>query len=151
MFFFFDLFIDWLGFKRAFDAGKVFLVFNIWFSDLDELFFWWFIELIFSGVEKIAIGFIFLHDVEGHLQIGKLKFDDKIDEHFIFWLGYSKIFTFFPKLFSHPVCNNSHILQVIHKTLHISYLLTKQTTQPQLTPGSSFFVFVNQCERYYFA
>ena len=133
-----------LGLHWFFDAIEVFLMLDVWIFD--------FIELLLAGVvviERVWIKEIlelcwFFEDVQSHFESCVLEFYNKVDEDLVFNLRNLEFFTDSPKLFGHPVSNYRHIFKVLHESFDISDLLCEKARQPELSPGSSFLIFINQ-------
>lgn len=100
-------------------------MFFVTFFDLIELLFTGFILCQSELVEKIAVGLVFVDDVEGHLEIGVLELDDEVHKNLVFHLGDRKVLPALPELLCHPVSNNSHILQVFDVLFDVVNLLSK--------------------------
>ncbi|MFM7853560.1 MAG: hypothetical protein ACKO96_16970, partial [Flammeovirgaceae bacterium] len=79
-----------------------------------------------------------------HFQSCVLKFYNEVDEDLVFNLGNLELFTDSPKLFCHPVCYYRHVFQIVYEYFDVGDLLCKKARQPELSPGRSLFIFINQ-------
>jgi len=117
-------------------------VFNIAIFNIVELLFGWLVGLIAGLIKHIFNFFALFEDGQCHLEGSVLKLNDEVNKHLIFVLYKIKLFTNSPKLFSHPISNYCHILQIVHVSTNVCDLFIKQARKPQLTPTCSLFVFV---------
>lgn len=106
-----------------------------------------FIFIEADRIEEIPVVFILVDDMQSHLQIRKLKFNDKVDEDLVFHLSNREVLPTLPKLFGHPVGNDGHISKVVNIPLDIRDLLSKETSQPKFPPGGSLPILVYQSKR----
>lgn len=97
-------------------------------------------------VEEIPVVLVLVDDVQGHLQIRKLKLNDKVDENLVFHLSNCEVLPTLPELFGHPVGNDGHIPKVVNVPLDVRDLLSKKTRQPKLPPSGSLPILVYQSQ-----